>query len=122
MSLFHTYSPDANRQSGDIATRLEELLDLCVERGASDLHISAGYKPYLRQHGDLLPIEEQPVWEAHEIDAMAGILSTTVNTKSLTQTGSLDGAMTSAAGRRFRFNIFRRQGATAVALRRLEDK
>ena len=40
----------------------------------------------------------------------------------LTAPGSLDGAVTASGGARFRYNIFRRQGKLAVALRRLEDR
>jgi twitching motility protein PilT len=40
----------------------------------------------------------------------------------LEKTGALDGAMTGPEGRRYRFNIFRRQGGLSIAIRRLEDR
>jgi len=36
--------------------------------------------------------------------------------------GSIDGACFGADGARFRFNVFRRQGLMAVAMRRLEER
>ena len=42
--------------------------------------------------------------------------------KGLERTGSVDGAISAPDGTRFRFNVFRRQGALAIALRRLEDR
>ena len=35
---------------------MEELLSLCVIKGASDLHISVGYPPLIRVNGDLIPL------------------------------------------------------------------
>ena len=40
---------------------MEELLRLVVERGASDLHLSAGIPPYLRCDERLLPTDHGPL-------------------------------------------------------------
>lgn len=37
-------------------TKIEEWLQIAAERGASDLHLVAGYKPTLRQHGKLVEL------------------------------------------------------------------
>ena len=37
-----------------------ELLKLCIEKGASDLHFKTGYSPILRIDGNMRPIKEMP--------------------------------------------------------------
>lgn len=43
---------------------MQELLQLAVQRNASDLHLSAGSKPILRIDGDLIELENYPVLDA----------------------------------------------------------
>lgn len=43
---------------------LNELLKICVDKKASDLHISPNLPPMLRLNGDLVPIENMPVFDA----------------------------------------------------------
>ena len=40
---------------------IDELLTLMVERGASDLHLTASLPPYLREHGAIAPIAGREV-------------------------------------------------------------
>lgn len=110
-----TATPDATGK-----TRLTELLDTCVRLGASDLHLSTGLRPILRRHGELEPLADQPPIEEREMhriadELLAGHIADWAK-------GSVDGACTGPAASRFRFNVFRRGGQFAVALRRLEDR
>ncbi len=103
-------------------SRLETLLALCVTQGASDLHLSAGQPPYLRLHGALAPLPDLGVIPPEEMRTMAAGMVPGDLDAALAKTGSADGAMNSAGGTRFRFNIFRRQNELSIALRRLEDR
>ena len=41
---------------------IQQLLELTITRNASDLHLSVGYPPILRIHGELIPIPgEDPI-------------------------------------------------------------
>lgn len=100
---------------------LERLLALCVAQGASDLHLSPNMRPYARIEGPLRPADEWTI-SAVELDAVIAQLLVNRDRRPLDSTGSIDGAITSRGGVRFRFNVFRRQGALAIALRRLEDE
>lgn len=101
-------------------SRLDDLLGECVRQEASDLHLSCGLSPMLRLHGRLAALPSQAAIGEAE---MAGI-----GRRLLAQTtadwskGSIDGACPGPGGSRFRFNIFRRQGQLAVAMRRLEER
>lgn len=104
---------------------LDRLLAACIERDGSDLHFSPRLVPHIRIHGDLAPLEGEMPYEASTIAALAEeLLRRTGAGRSLADMprGSLDGAVTSASGVRFRFNLFRRQNEIALALRRLEDR
>lgn len=101
---------------------LAHFMTQCVALDASDLHIAPGLPAYLRVHGILEPQDEQGVLAAETTEAIAAILMQGFDSSTLDTTGSVDGALTAPDGVRFRFNVFRRQGALSIALRRLEDR
>lgn len=111
---------DEVRNAADPAAKFQQLLALCVELGASDLHLVSDLPPHARVEGPLRPVGE--ILSATELNAMVEHLLTGRDRTPLERTGSIDGAITSADGTRFRFNVFRRQGTLALALRRLEDR
>lgn len=100
---------------------LHQLLALCVERNASDLHLVPGLPPYLRVHGILQPQEHLEPISPARLTLLAEELLRPYDRSRFETTGSQDGAFTSPDGSRFRFNVFRRQGEPAIALRKLED-
>jgi twitching motility protein PilT len=102
------------------AALLERLLAECVRRDASDLHLAPGLAPYFRIHGPLEPATDLEVVSPEQTANLAGEL--TRQQMPTVESGSIDGAITARDGTRFRFNVFRRQGEIAVALRRLEDR
>jgi twitching motility protein PilT len=101
---------------------LEELLAACVEHDSSDLHLAPGLPPYLRLHGVLEPQADREPIGVEQIEAVAGHLAAESNREPLTGPGSLDGAVSGPGGTRFRYNVYRRQGKLAIAIRRLEDR
>ncbi len=50
--------------------RIDELLKLTVERGASDLHLSANYHPCIRVDGEMQFLTELPVTSPSETEAI----------------------------------------------------
>lgn len=101
---------------------LDALLRDCVEHDASDLHLAPDLPPYLRLHGVLEPQTDHPRVSAEQIKAIGSHLAAQSDRPPLEGAGSLDGAISAVDGTRFRFNVFRRQGKLAIALRRLEDR
>lgn len=107
------------------AETLENLLQLCIERDGSDLHFSPGLPPNIRIQGELTPLEDQPLFTGSMIEQVASELLRKMGKNGdlgSMPRGSIDGAVSSNGGVRFRFNVFRRQSETALALRRLEDR
>ena len=102
-------------------TQLDSILNLCLERRASDVHLTGGLVPYFRIDNALLPIGDQPISE-QEVDQMAQSLMTDHQRRVFTEKQSLDLAFFTPGRTRFRVNIFRQRGTVAMALRRLDDE
>lgn len=116
-----------------MSERLKSLFALCEATGASDVHLAAGLVPRLRIQGRLAPHPALPVFSGEQVDEAAmelGLETLPVGCPdgtervrlTLLREGAVDGAVTSPGGSRYRFNIFRDAGRTAVALRRLDSK
>jgi twitching motility protein PilT len=106
------------------AELLDRVLAACIGQDGSDLHFSPGLPPHIRIHGDLAPLAGEPPCSGTQIEQLAAELLRRMGAGALEAMprGSLDGAVTAPGGVRFRFNVFRRQGETALAVRRLEDR
>jgi twitching motility protein PilT len=99
---------------------LAHFLTACVRMDGSDLHFSPGLAPHIRVHGELSPMVGEALCDAGSIASLCSALLD--KPLPYLPKGSLDGAVTSREGARFRFNIFLRQNEPALALRRLEDR
>ena len=100
-----------------IDKRLGELLDLVVEEGGSDLHISAGGSPVIRVAGALLPINKYPMFTNEETEAMLKSIVLPERWGSFQENQTIDLSYAHKADARFRVNGYRVQGATAIAMR-----
>jgi twitching motility protein PilT len=105
----------------ELPPALGALLELCVARGASDLHLVPDSAPVLRLDGELVA-DEQEAWSAARVFELCDALFEHSGRAAFDRTGSQDGALSAPDGTRFRFNVFRRLGGVALALRQLEDR
>ncbi len=113
---------DSPSSAQAIPAALQELLAICVRRGASDLHLAPGLPPHLRISGVLEPMTSRGPLSAEAVEQLAQPLLARGDRERFQITGDADGALSCSLGARFRFNVFRRQGELAIALRKLEDK
>lgn len=96
---------------------IQQLLDLTIQRKASDLHLSVGSVPILRIHGDLVLVPgEAPVSE-EQLEALIRPLLTEVQQNIYKQTFELDFSFEFESKGRFRVNLYRQKGSLAAALR-----
>lgn len=112
---------------------LEKLFASCEEQKASDIHLTAGEPPWMRLQGVLSPADGEAFTD-NDADAVAVELGATTLPSGagadaratvmarLVADGAIDGACSSRSGARYRFNVFRENGRTAIALRRLDDE
>jgi len=95
-------------------------LSHCARRGASDLHLSAEQPPYLRVQGQLERMDAEPISGEGLNDLVMDLLSP--QQRQVFQTRqTLDFSYALDDQTRFRINVFRERGRTAVAVRRLEQ-
>jgi twitching motility protein PilT len=95
-----------------------DLLRYAVERGASDLHLSAGSVPFIRVDGELLPAAF-PVLDAGETQAIAHALMPLHKREEFARTNDADFAYTLDAVGRFRVNVLRQRGTVSLAIRQV---
>lgn len=101
--------------------KFHKLLEVCTSADASDLHLVPGQPPLLRREGRLVAVEAEAPLGALELGELAQALLSKEQTAALSGRGDCDGALT-AAGARFRFNVFRRSDGLCVAFRRLGER
>lgn len=99
------------------ASRMGELLDIVVKEGGSDLHLSAGMPPIVRVSGALVPLLQQPVLTARELEGMLTDLLPASRLKLFEQNQSVDFSIAHSNQSRFRVNGYVTQGTVAMALR-----
>ncbi|MCH2207565.1 MAG: PilT/PilU family type 4a pilus ATPase [Lentisphaerales bacterium] len=104
----------------NISEKLMELLEICIEKKVSDLHISVNTEPLGRIHGALTPLTDL-VWNEEQMQALINACLDENEKNEFNTKFSLDTAC-SVGKTRFRINIYRERGYSAWAIRRLEDK
>ena len=95
---------------------LSELLDLCVEKGGSDLHLTVGRPPVLRVHGRL---EDQAgdALAPEDTERLVREMAPSRNMAEAEDVGSSDFALAHGTQARFRVSIYRQKSRWGSALR-----
>ena len=100
---------------------IEDLMEEVVERGGSDLHLSAGLPPYIRVSGHLTPTEHPPMTPEQCQRLIFSMLNNTQR-KNLEQNWELDCSYGVKGLARFRVNVYKDRGTYAACLRALSSK
>lgn len=100
---------------------IEDLMEEVVERGGSDLHLSAGLPPYIRISGHLTPTEHPPMTSEQCQRLIFSMLNNTQR-KHLEQNWELDCSYGVKGLARFRVNVYKDRGTYAACLRALSSK
>jgi len=94
---------------------IDELLNLMVNRGSSDLHLSPRCRPVLRIDGRIVFLEDRPELSSEEIARLLEPVLTEKSRQELAQTWDTDLAYEVEGLARFRVNVFHdRKGVGAV--------
>jgi len=98
---------------------IEELLQLTVEKEASDLHLTVPSPPVLRIDGALRPLEELPgVTPEYAKKALEHLTTESLRERFYSEL-ALDLAYSIAGLARFRVNAFFQRGTISIAVRRI---
>ncbi|MFT7617502.1 MAG: twitching motility protein PilT [Planctomycetota bacterium] len=102
-------------------TDLNQILDFCIEISASDIHITVGRPPVLRQSGRMKSIEGD-VLQPADTEAMAMTIMPQRLQEEFKELGSVDFGMSYGDKARFRVSILRQKGNVGMVLRLIPSK
>jgi len=100
----------------DYKKEIEDLVNLILKEGASDLHLSAGRVPFIRASGVLIPLLKKPILTDGDMKGFLGVFLSPENKELLATAKNVDFSY-SLTHARFRGNAYFHQGVNSVALR-----
>ncbi|MFL6583813.1 MAG: type IV pilus twitching motility protein PilT [Chthoniobacterales bacterium] len=95
---------------------IDQLFEVIVQEGASDLHIGEGQPPKMRRHGDVMPIRPEPVTR-EEAAFMLSEISGPQLWERFERRGDLDFAYEMDERSRFRCNFFKQANGYGAVFR-----
>jgi twitching motility protein PilT len=101
----------------DIQIPVAELLDVVLDRGASDLHLTVGAPPTVRLHGDLERLTEYPVMTPRALQGMIYAILPQKMRERLEQELELDMSYALPGRARFRVNVYFQRDSLGAAFR-----
>ena len=102
--------------------RIETLLEECIRKNASDIHIQVGLPPILRVDGQLIPIASQPVLTPQMVEGLVFATLDESQQKILLKDKEFDYSFAFGELGRFRANAFHERGNLACAFRLIPNK
>jgi twitching motility protein PilT len=103
-----------------VQKKFKEILDLCVELRASDIHLTSGCPPYMRIRSEIKQVMPEPL-TPFALEQMGMQMMTEHQRQVFHERNTIDFAFFSEAGTRFRVNVFKQRGTIAMAIRRLDE-
>ncbi len=103
-------------------TSIDELLEHCVNVGASDLHLTVGSPPVVRVHGELVPVHGVDPLDADTTQALLYRILSTEQQKRLELDRQIDLAHNVPGVARFRVNVYFQRESLGAALRQIPQE
>jgi len=107
---------ESKASKSDLAARL---LDVCVEMGASDVHINPGSPPVMRAHGSLERVGGG-IWGADATEAFCRALCDEKQWAEVAAVGTTDFGFVHRSGDSFRASVLRQRNGYGAVLRRID--
>jgi twitching motility protein PilT len=107
---------------GEGGVPVQELLARVLDIGASDLHLTAGAKPTVRLHGDLVAMDQYPPMDPDQLRRMIYAILTQRQRERLEQELELDLSYSLPGKGRFRVNVYFQRDAIGAAFRLIPFK
>ena len=104
------------------SVRIEVLLEECIKKSASDLHIQVGLPPVLRISGALQPIPNTPILTEDMVEKLIFLTLDSMQREILSKDKEFDYSFSFGEIARFRVNAFNEKGNLAAAFRLIPTK
>ncbi|HEX4055627.1 MAG TPA: type IV pilus twitching motility protein PilT [Tepidisphaeraceae bacterium] len=101
--------------------QIDRLLETCVRRNASDLHLAVGRPPTLRLHGHLRELQTK-ILDAEDTMALLKSVTPERIQQEFEETGSGDFGFAFGTESRFRVSVFKQKGCASLVMRRIPNK
>src|SRR3954471_1569391 len=98
-----------------------ELMSVCIQRRASDLHLAPGRPPVLRVKGDLVSLGETVLDDA-ATEKLCKELCDEKHWAEVLKIGTTDLGLAHEGGDRFRVSVMRQRGRYSAVLRLIPSK
>ena len=99
---------------------MHDLLQLVIDEGASDLHLTVGTPPILRINGSLTPLETDPL-APEDTERLMKSITSDKNRISVSEHGGADFGFAFGEQARFRVSVFKQRGVYAMVLRTISN-
>ncbi|NQZ67969.1 MAG: type IV pilus twitching motility protein PilT [Lentisphaeria bacterium] len=99
---------------------MNDLLQLVLDEGASDLHLEVNAPPTLRIHGEMLGLETDKL-ERDDTERLMKSITSDSNQQKLREIGGADFGFAFGEKARFRVSIFKQKGSIGIVLRAIPN-
>ena len=100
---------------------MNDLLELMVDQGASDLHLQVGQAPTLRIHGGMTPVDG-PSLRPEDAEALMQAITSDSQQEKVKVRGGADFAFAYLDKARFRVSVMKAKGNYGMVLRTIPNK
>jgi twitching motility protein PilT len=100
---------------------MHDLLQLVVDEGASDLHLTVGSPPVLRISGSMHPLDTDPL-RAEDTERLMLEITDEEHVKKVAEVGGTDYGFGFGEQARFRVSILRQKGDYGIVMRQIPSK
>lgn len=100
---------------------IDRILETCIKRGASDIHLTVGRPPVLCLHGRLRSLETK-VLEPEDTVGLMKAITPDKNQQEIQEEGGTDFGFAFGDAGRFRVSVFRQKGNLAIVLRLIPSR
>lgn len=100
---------------------IDRILETCIRRDASDIHLTVGRPPVLRLHGHLRALETK-VLEPEDTVALMKSITPDRNQQEIQEEGGTDYGFAFGDAGRFRVSVFRQKGNLTIVLRLIPSR
>ncbi len=104
-----------------MSAQMEDLLQVMVDEGGSDLHIRVGVPPVIRLHGKLVHMD-LPVMQPEDTENMMKAITSEAHIQKVREQGGTDYGFAFGEAARFRVSVFKERGNFGMVLRQIPSK
>lgn len=104
-----------------MAVAMDDLLQIMVDEGGSDLHIRVGVPPVIRLHGSLVPLD-LPALVPEDTENLMKAITSEGHIQKVREHGGTDFGFAFGDKARFRVSVFKEKGNHGLVLRQIPNK